>query len=461
MDKKKRKKLFIFLGGALVIVLFVVVNLVKSSKGRGVTVQTAKVVRGTIVESVSGPAKIQPEVQVKISAKVSGQILDLGVKEGDQVKKGQFLVQLDEEYYRAAVEQNESNLKYAQAGFDKSKNEYDRSKKLFADNLISEAELDIAKSTYEQALAQVQQYEAILKQAKDNLAKTTIYSPMDGIVSQLNKKVGEMAMGSQFTLDVIMVVADLSKMLAETEIDENDVVSVSFDDSSRIAIDAFPDTSFYGMVKEIANTGTTTGLGTQEEVTNFMVKVSMVEMPPNVRPGMSATVDIVTESKPNVLKVPIQCVTIRKPLPPEEEHQGREKKKESKKEEPDKEKKEEIAKEEVKKDTTVAEADSSKKGTKKNEKDKKHKKDEESGQPEKEEKPIKVCFVVKDGVVKQVPVVTGISSDTEWEIVKGLEEGDEVVSGSYRILSKQLKNDQEVKVDNSQNKKSADREESD
>ena len=461
MDKKKRKKLFIFLGVVLVIVIFVVVNIVKSSSGRGVTIQTAKVVKGTIVESVSGSAKIQPEVQVKISAKVSGQILDLGVKEGDLVKKGQFLVQLDQAYYRAAVELNESNLKYAQAGFEKTKNEYDRSRRLFEDNLISQAELDIAKSTYEQAVAQVQQYEALLKQAKDDLAKTVIYSPMDGIVSQLNKKVGEMAMGSQFTLDVIMVVADLSKMLAETEIDENDVVSISFTDSSRIAIDAFPDTSFHGVVKEIANTGTTTGLGTQEEVTNFLVKVSMVEMPVNVRPGMSATVDIVTESKSNVLKVPIQCVTIRKPLSPEEEHKDKGKKGEKKEKESGKEKKEEIAKEEAKKDTVIAEAGSSEKENKKNKKDKKHKKDDEASVPEKEEKPIKVCFVVKDGVAKQVPVEAGISSDTEWEIVKGLEEGDEVVSGSYRILSKQLKHGQEVKVDNAQKKKPTTEEEAD
>lgn len=450
MDKKKKKKVFFFLGGAALILIIVIANLAKRG-GSGVTVQTEKVVKGTIVESVSGSAKIQPEVQVKISAKVSGQILDIGIKEGDRVKKGQFLVQLDEEYYRAAVEQNESNLKYAQAGFEKARNEYDRSKRLFEDNLISQAELDIAKATYEQSLAQVQQYDALLKQAKDNLAKTTIYSPMDGIVSQLNKKVGEMAMGSQFTLDVIMIVADLSKMLAETEIDENDVVSVSVSDSSQIAVDAFPDTSFYGTVKEIANTGTTTGLGTQEEVTNFLVKVSMLEKPDRIRPGMSATVDIVTETRNNVLKVPIQCVTVRKPVPPEEE-KGSEKKKRKKEEKSDK-KEADQEKEKTEKDTTVAETDTSKI------------KDVEEGkgasESEEEEKPIKVCFVVRDGVAYQVPIETGISSDTEWEIVKGLEEGDEVVSGSYRILSKQLKHEQEVKVDNSQKKKNQEEEESD
>jgi HlyD family secretion protein len=442
MDKKKKKKLLFFLGGAILILIIVIVNLAKSG-GSGVTVQTEKVVKGTIVESVSGSAKIQPEIQVKISAKVSGQILDLGVKEGDQVKKGQFLVQLDQEYYRAAFEQNQSNLKYAQAGYEKARNEYDRSKHLFDNNLISQAELDIAKATYEQGLAQVQQYNALLRQAKDNLEKTTIYSPMDGVVSQLNKKVGEMAMGSQFTLDVIMIVADLSKMLAETEIDENDVVSVSVSDSSQIAVDAFPDTSFYGTVKEIANTGTTTGLGTQEEVTNFLVKVSMLEMPDRIRPGMSATVDIVTETKNNVLKVPIQCVTVRKPISPEEEKESEEKKKG------------EIDKEDTAegKDTTTVETEPSE--VKETEKDK------DTDEPEEEEKPIKVCFVVRDGVAHQVPVVTGISSDTEWEIVSGLKEEDEVVSGSYRILSKQLKHEQEVKVDNSQKKQDQEEEESD
>lgn len=401
MGKANKKGLFIFLGVIIILAILVVGNLTKKG-GKQVTVQTDEVVKGTIISTVSGSAKIQPEVQVKISAKVSGQIIRLGVEEGDFVRKGQFLVQLDQEYYQAAVEQSESNYRYAIAGYEKSENEYQRSKKLFEDNLISNSELEIAKSTYEQAKAQVDQADAALKQAKDNLAKTTIYAPMDGTVSQLNKKAGEMAMGSQFTLDVIMVVADLTKMLAETEIDENDVVAVSLGDTSEIVIDAFPDSTFHGVVKEIANTGMTTGLGTQEEVTNFLVKVAMLDVPQRLRPGMSASVDIITDTKRDALKVPIQCVTVRAPLKDDAE-EGQDKETDSE-------------------DPVI--------------------------RPQKEEENIRVVFVVEDGVAQQVVVETGITSDTEWEIISGLEEGQEVVSGSYRVLSKEIKHGNEVKIDN-------------
>ena len=404
MGKANKKRLFIFVGVVVVLAILIVGNLSKRG-GAKVDVQTDRVTKGTIVATVSGSAKIQPEVQVKISAKVSGQIIRLGVEEGDFVRKGQFLVQLDQEYYQAAVEQGESNYRYAVAGYEKSKNEYERSEKLYADNLISSAELEIAKSTYEQAKAQVDQADASLKQAKDNLAKTTIYSPMDGTVSQLNKKAGEMAMGSQFTLDVIMIVADLTKMLAETEIDENDVVAVALGDTADIVVDAFPDSTFRGIVKEIANTGLTKGLGTQEEVTNFMVKVAMLDVPLGLRPGMSATVDVITDTKKDALKVPIQCVTVRPPLEEEGEETG------------------DDAREQ-----------------------------ESEGVEKREKEDVKVVFVIEGGVAHQTEVETGITSDTEWEIVSGVEEGQEVVSGSYRVLSKDLKHGNEVKVDNSRTK---------
>ncbi len=421
MQKSKKKKLFIFLGVVVLLLIIVIANLSRKGGG-GIKVQSDKAVRGTIVSTVSGPAKIQPEVQVKISAQVSGKIVKLGVQEGEYVREGQFLVQLDPEFYQAATEQAESNLRFATAGFEKAKNEYSRTDALFKNNLASQADLDLARSSYEQAKAQVEQSAAVLKQAKDNLAKTTLYAPMDGMVSQLNKKVGEMAMGSQFTLDVIMVVADLSKMLAETEIDENDVVSVSLQDTANIVVDAFPDSTFKGVVKEIANTGQIRGSGTQEEVTNFTVKVSMLEMPSRIRPSMSATVDIVTETKNGVVKVPIQCVTIRTPLP----------------------------KEAV---TDSAKADSaSAKKAKPPKKKKQEKKPDSTATAQAEKEPVRVVFVIKEGIVHQREVKTGIPSDTEWEILEGLEEGEEVVSGSYRVLTRDLKDGDEVKIDNSAKK---------
>jgi HlyD family secretion protein len=407
--RKKSKKRYIWIALALVAVLIVICNVARKGSGT-LEVQTDKVKRGDITSSVSGAAKIQPEVQVKISAKVSGNIMKLGVEEGDYVEKGQFLCQLDPEYYQAAMEQAESNYKYAQAGYDKARSDYTRAQELFKQNLYSQAELESDKSVFEQAAAQVEQMAAIRKQAKDNLDKTTLYAPMSGTVSQLNKKEGEMVTGSQFTLDVIMVIADLTKMLAETEIDENDVVSVSVGDTSNINIDAFPDSVFLGTVKEIANTGITQGQGTQEEVTNFLVKVTLLHRPRGLRPGMSATVDIKTETRKAVLKIPIQCVTVREPLKPEAEG------------------------EEAPEGEHVSEEHS------------------EPAPPQIAEpgkkKPHYVVFVVREGAAHQAPVTVGISSDSEWEIKEGLEEDEEVVSGSYRVLSKQLKDGDPVEVNN-------------
>ncbi len=413
MEKKKRNILVIV---GVAVVLLVLFMMAMKKKGGVMMVQTEKVSKGRVESTVSGPAKIQPELQVKISAKVSGQLIKLGVKDGDPVKKGQFLCQLDPEFYSASVEQSQSGLKSAMAGFQKTKSEYERAKQLSGQNLISQADLEMIKSTFEQAESQVQQMQAVLKQARDDLSKTTIYAPMNGTVSQLNKKVGEMAMGSQFTLDVIMIVADLSRMIAETDIDENDVVSVSLGDTAKIQIDAYPDTSFKGVVTEIANSGTSSGTSTQEEITNFLVKVLMIEKPKTLKPSMSATVDITTDSKSDVFKLPIQCVAMRPPLKPKPAP-GVKAKTNTKK----------------KKDTVKAET----------------KADSVKPAEPKEEEPVKVVFTVKNGVVKQVAVTTGISSDSDWEITSGVQQGEEVISGPYRLLSKQIKDGDKVRISKS------------
>jgi len=397
MGAINKKKAIIGLVVVVVLALIVASNL-KRKSGSSKTVQTDIVKKERIVATVSGPAKIQPEVQVKISAEVSGKIVRIGVKEGDYVHKGDFLVQLNPQAYRAAVEQAKSSLSFAKAGFEKSKNEFQRAQKMILKDGISQAELEIAKAGFEQAKAQVEQADAQLKQAEENLSKTTLYSPTEGIVTKLNKKVGEMAMGSQFTLDVIMEVSDLTRMIAETEIDENDIIHVSIGDTAKIMVDAYPDTSFKGVITEISNSGITAGAGTQEEVTNFLVKALMLEKPEKLRPGMSATVDIITDTRDSALVVPIQCVTLRKPVKSDENGSDKEKSK--------------------------------------------------SFDKESEDKKIQVVFVVKDGIANQVPVKTGISSETKWEITSGLNEGDVVVSGSYRVISKELKHGDQVKIDN-------------
>ncbi|RJP77361.1 MAG: efflux RND transporter periplasmic adaptor subunit [Candidatus Zixiibacteriota bacterium] len=411
----KKKKLWLKIGLPLVAVLviggMVAANLQKS-KNKGSEVTVDKAGSGRLVETVSGTGRVQPEVQVKISANVAGRLTEIRVKEGDRVKKNDLLVRLDRERYEAAVEQYRSGLKSAQASLAKSKSELARIRELSQRGMASAAELEAVEAQNALNAAQVEQSEAALKQAQDDLAKTAIYSPMDGIVSQLNKEVGEMAMGAQFQEDVILVVADLSRMEVVIEVDENDVVNVALLDTSRIRVDAYPDTTFKGVVREIAHTATTRGLGTPEELTNFEVKITMLEVPPTLRPGMSATADVITQVEENTLKVPIQSVVMRDPRADKARD-----KKGGKKAEP----------EEAQADTGAALAA------------------DQTGQPA-PSKPQEVVFRVAGGKVVMVPVVTGISSDTEIQILSGVAEGDSVVTGPFRTLSQQLKDGDDVQI---------------
>ncbi len=399
----KKKKLWITIGIIIIIAIFVIVNL-QRSKGGEIPVQVEKVQRGDITQFVSGPGKVQPEVQVKISANVSAEIMGLYVEEGDRVEKGQLLVKLDETKYVAAVERAKSNKKAAEARLIKAKNDYKRAKDLYSKKLTSKVELENAEANLKLAETDVEQAIASLQQAEDDLSKTKLYSPLDGIVTKVNKEVGEIALGALYQADVIMVVSDLARMEVLSEIDENDVVLVTEGDSVDIEIDAIPDTTFLGVVSEIAHTATTRGLGTQEEVTNFEVKISIVNPVGKLRPGMSATVDIRTESKKNVIKIPIQCVTVRD----WEQVYKEDKQTEKGEDEPD---------------TTAIQA-------------------------ENKEEMIEVVFIVEEGVAKISPVETGISSDTDIEVKSGLEENQKVVTGSYRVLSKTLKDGDSVKISN-------------
>ncbi len=397
----------------LVLALIVIANLKKGS-GPTVKVQVEKVKRGTITHLVSGTGKIQPEVNVKISANVAARIIDLRANDGDHVKKGQILVQLDRTRYEAAVTQAkaglssaQANLRQAKASLENAKTALERVQQLFKQGLASAEKLDQAKtqyevqrSSYDAARDQVIQAKARLEQAKDDLDKTTIRSPIDGVVIQRNKEVGEIALGSQFQEDVILRVADLSQMEVQTEIDENDVVDVAIGDTATLTIDAFPDTSFTGVVTEIAHTPIVRGMGTQQEITNFQVKVAILDTIPKLRPGMSSTVDIQTEKHHNVLIVPIQAVTVRElsEIPQ--------------------------LKEKAKSDTT---------SNLKNQKAR--------------DKMREVVFVVEGNVAHIRPVKTGISSDTDIEILKGVKEGEKVVVGSFRALSKELRDGVHVKIE--------------
>jgi HlyD family secretion protein len=388
-----KKKLII--GGAVVIVItMVLVNVLKKEKG--IAVDTEKITRGTIMQKVTGSGQIRPEVQVKISARVAGKILKLHAEEGDLVKKGQLLVELDQEQYRAALERSESTLLSMRANEKKLKSELIRSKDLHTKGLMSVAEYEAVQASYEAAESNTRQAQASVKEAKDALDKTRLHADMDGTVSQLNKEEGEIALGAQFQEDVIMIVADLAKMEAAIEIDENDVINVTMGDTAEIEIDAFADTTFLGVVTQIANSATVKGLGTQEQVTNFEVTVALLDYNERFRPGMSTTVDIITETRDDVLKIPIQAVTVR-------------------------------PKEKLEKKPGVEEHQESESSS------------DNGGNDGKKPEMIEVVFCVEDNKAVSKPVKIDISDDSYYAILSGVEEGEEVITGPFRVLSRTLK----------------------
>jgi len=382
---KKKKAVFIGIGGCLVI-LVIILNLTRSSQP-AVKVQAEEVKRKDISSKVTASGRIQPETMVKISANIPARIISLPVRDGQRVEKGQLLVLLDKTRYVANVERARSRLNSAISNLKKVEGDYKRAKKLYGKGLTSESEMELLKVQYEAAKSGVEQGRASLKEAEDDLSKCTITSPISGLITRLNKEEGEMVLGAQFQEDVIMVVADLTRIEAQVDVDETDVVDVKPGQEAEIEVDALPDTVLHGQVKEISNTATTTGYGTQEEVTNFRVKITLLDPHPSLRPGMSATVDIITAHHPDSLSVPIQAVVMRPPLKEE-------------------------------KDDSL----SSKKAN-----------------------PVEVVFVVEDGVAHQRQVKTGISSETDMEILDGLKEGDKVVTGGYREL-RNLKDGDKVKI---------------
>jgi HlyD family secretion protein len=399
----KKKKILIFIAIVIVIAIMVFVQM-RKGRADSVEVTSVEVKRGDITKTVSGSGYLQPDMDVDIAARISAEIIKIHVKEGDRVAKGKLLVDLDRQRYEASLEQAESQLMSAQASLKKAEADYSRTAGLFKQNLSMQADMDAVESQKLLAQSQVQQAEAYLKQARDDLSKTRLVAPIGGIVTKLLKEEGEIAVGSQFQSDPIMTVSDLGTMEVLAEVDENDVVMVSLFDSAKIEIDAIPDTVFKGRVAEIAHTATTRNRGSQEQVTNFEVKVAVISPTEQFRPGMSATVDISTETHKKALYIPIQCVTTR----------------------------------EIKEDSS------------KNSAEKKPVAEEKGGkgasqESKKTNKMKEVVFVIDNGAVKMTRVETGISNDTDFEILSGLQEGQKVVSGSYKALSKLLKDASRVK----------------
>lgn len=408
-NKKSKKKIIIISSIIIVLAILAILVVLGGKKEPVYTVQTERATLRTITQVVTATGKIQPEVQVVITPEVSGEIIELPVKEGVKVKRGDVLMKIKPDIYAALRDQAEAGLVSSRASFRRSESELKRISELYKKGLVSESDLEYAKMGYEVAQAQFNQAQATLNRASEDLRKTTIYSPMNGTVSQLNVELGERVLGtSQFQGTNVMTIADLSKMEARVDVSENDVILISIGDTARIEVDAIPDRKLTGIVYEIANTARTKGYGTQEEVTNFEVRIRILEKDVVLRPGMSMTATVETETKKDVITVPIQSVTARSP--------ARMKGKDEKGYEEE---------EMLSNDTRIK---------------------------PKYEKPKEVVFVVQNGIAKAFEVKRGISDDSYVEIVHGIEEGQEVVSGSYKVISRELEDGSKVKVDNKKKK---------
>lgn len=437
MKLNKTLKIALILLGALFVFIIIgrTAGFIGGHEGLRVSVEEAE--RRDIVEIVTASGRVRPVTEVKMSPDVSGEIIELTVEEGDYVERGQLLARINPDIYESALDRMEAALNtsranlanararklQAEAQYINASANYNRNKRLFEQNAISEAEYDTARSQYLVAQAdveaanqsvigsefQVKSAEAGVTEARDNLSKTNLFAPMNGTVSRLDAEIGERVVGtSQFAGTEIMRIANLNAMEVKVDVNENDIVRVNEGDTAMIQIDAFFGETFMGKVTSIANSATGEGLGT-DQVTNFEVRIRILpesyehltrEDRPHLspfRPGMSASVDIQTKKAYNIISIPIQAVTTREAT------------------------------------------------------DRKKENEDEAGdgdlKPSGPSRPKEFVFLYKDGKAIQAEVRSGIQDNQHIEILEGLEEGQEVITGPYRLVSRELRDgDQVIKV---------------
>jgi HlyD family secretion protein len=430
---KSRLKYYV-IGAVLILVgAGVVIQARRRNADKATAVTVEKAIVTSITQIVSATGKIQPETEVKISPEVSGEIIDLPFKEGADVKKGDLLVRIKPDNYQAQVEQQEASLLAARASavqskaqLEKAREDQERSVSLSTRKLIPDSDatkartdLEVAQANYDSALAQIRRAEGQLKQSRDQLEKTTLYAPIDGTVSLLNSERGERVVATgQFAGTEVMRVANLDRMEVRVNVNENDVVNVKVGDRARISIDAYPGRKFTGVVKEIAASAKTTGALSQEEVTNFQVKIRISDPGADLRPGMSANADIETRTVENAVAVPIQSVTVRsrdgaktiEQLAEERDRKARE-----------------------------TQGDGAAAAVNEKQQRERERADRDTLQ--------RVVFVRTGDTVKQVPVETGIGDTAHIEIKSGIKAGDEVVTGSFSVITRTLKDGAAVRID--------------
>lgn len=414
-----KKTLYVLLG----VTILVIIGLIAGKKmgvfgktGDFKEVEIEKLERSTIIETVAATGKIQPEIEVKLSSEVSGEIISLPIKEGQDVKKGDLLVRINPDLVQAAVSQSQAALQNSRAGLSQAEatlNQatltFNRNKPLFEKGVISradyeraQADLEIAEANKQSAYYNVQSVAAQVKQATDNLGRTSIFAPRDGTISMLNVELGERVVGTaQMAGTEIVRVANLANMEVEVDVNENDIVKIEIGDSTLVEVDAYLKKEFTGIVTEIANSAEATL--TADQVTNFKVKVRILEDSYKdllegkrasyspFRPGMTATVDVITKKRKDVLAAPISAIV-------------------------------------VKTDTSSTKKQTPRKST--------------TSSTEKFE-----CVFVKNGEEAALKVVTtGIQDDSKIEILTGLEEGDEIIIGPYNLVTKTLNPGDKVEI---------------
>jgi len=430
--KKSRRKLKWIVGSVIVILILVVAGVSQSGRSRPTSVTTEKAVVKTLTQLVSATGRVQPEIEVKISGEVAGEIIDLPIVEGQQVKQGDLLVRIKRDYYEAQVEQDRAQVASTRAAVaqslaqaEKAELDFAQADSLHQRGLLSETEfaaarsaLRVAQAGVDSARANLMRSESALRQSEDYLAKTTILAPRDGTISVLNSKLGERVVATgQFTGTEILRVADLQKMEVRVNVNENDVINVKIGDKARVRVDAFQGREIIGTVREIANTARTAGAATQDEVTNFEVRISVREPELQLRPGMSATADIMTKTVENAVAVPIQSVTTRV----KETNQTQEELQTQR----DKEKADRQGA-----GAAVAVSDAQRRDQERLDR----------------ENLSRVVFVREGEIVHQRVVETGILDHTHIQIVSGLKDGEEIVSGSYGAITRDLKEGSKVKL---------------
>tara|TARA_Y100001958_G_C21206581_1_gene532615 strand:- start:441 stop:1679 length:1239 start_codon:yes stop_codon:yes gene_type:complete len=383
----------------------------RSGSDDTISVDVEKVELRTIIQKINASGKIQPEESVQITSTITGWITEITVMEGDTVEPGQHLISIDEKQIRPRYNNALSQVKSSEANLKKVKAQMSRTKTLFSQKLISQQEQEQVEASFQIALSQSEQANANLLSAEDELSKTRLTAPKYGIVTSITKEEGEMAVGGMFNPGVLMTVADLSRMEVEVDVNENDVVNIGIGDTTEIEIDAYPDTIFFGVVSEIAHTAQSMNMGSQQQVTNFKVKVRMITVPDRIRPGMSSTVNIITETIKDALSIPIQALTSRSDDFNDIDRSNKEQKKEL----------------------------------------------ENEDAPFKKVKQVDVVFTLEDKFkgeeaeegkkyVMVTPVKVGISGENYYEVRSGLEKEKMIVIGGYKALSKLLNHGDLVKI---------------